>query len=106
MWPGLRLHTATSMPVPPGGLKVHPRLRTIELRRAFLIGVSGLSLVGCLAAFALWRTWGAVDAAVRYPIGVPATHAHVTKWSIIRLPRRACETKASREVIEIATVHT
>lgn len=73
-----------SAPAPPSGLKVHPRLRTIELRRAFLIGVSGLSLVGGLAAFALWRTWSAVDAAWRYPRGVRAAHAHVVKWSINR----------------------
>ncbi len=71
-------------PVPtlPSGLKVHPRLRTIELRRAFLIGVSGLILVGGLAAFALWQTWRAVNAAVRYPSGVRATQAHVVAWSI------------------------
>jgi hypothetical protein len=67
--------------VSPGGLQVHPRLRSIELRRALLVGVSGLIVAGGLVVFALWRTWSAVDAEMRYRSGVRATHAQVVTWS-------------------------
>jgi len=71
-------------PAPASGLQVHPRLRTIELRRACLVGVSGLILGGGLALGGLWLTWEAIDATWRYPKGVRATHAHVIEWTVTR----------------------
>jgi len=68
----------------PKELKLHPRLRTIELRRAFLIGGCGLILAGGLAALALWLAWNAVDAVARYSGSVRATQAHLVNWSIDR----------------------
>lgn len=62
---------------PPGGWKVHPRLRTLELRRAWLVGLGGVVIVGGMALFALWRVWIAVDVAWRYGHGVPAVSAEL-----------------------------
>lgn len=67
---------------PPGGWQVHPRLRTIELRRAWLVGLGSVVLVGGMALFALWRVWNAVDAAWRYGHGVPAASARLVRLSV------------------------
>jgi hypothetical protein len=66
------------------GLKIHPRLRVIELRRATLIGLIGLLLGGGAAVFSVWLVWGVVDVAQRYDHGVRAQQVRLLKMSISR----------------------
>lgn len=42
---------------PAPALQVHPRLRSIELRRVVLLAFGGIAMGGGMAAFAVWQLW-------------------------------------------------
>lgn len=65
-------------------LTVHPRLRTIELRRAILLVLAGLIIGGGLGMFSLWRAWLGVHTAWLYPRAVPAAEAQMVRMSSTR----------------------
>jgi hypothetical protein len=52
-------------PPPAARPKLHPRLRSRELRRALLVGLAGLMLGGTSGTIAVMQVWGAVHVSPR-----------------------------------------